>query len=364
VTRTALVVLALSITGCPHRTHRAATRDAATPVAPAVDASAGVGVVLPPAPAVPLPPAGLPALPASAALDAVTPDRLALGELLFWDGRLATDGKTACATCHDPAHGYSGAIDKTAAGELELRRTPALANLAWAREYGWDGRFTSLDELMTAHVKGQLGQSLDAGMAALAQLPVYRAHVARVGGTPGEAALHALEAFALTRYDGDSPWDRLEPAARAPKPGAAVDPVVAGYVVFTGKGQCAVCHMPPLYTDFGYHAIDARAGGDPGRGKVDPKQRGAFRTPALRGAGARPAFLHDGAAKTLDQALDAHLSAAPDLPGSGRARGSDPGGADPAVQKLALTADERAHVLAFVGALTAARPPATKPVLP
>ena len=141
----------------------------------------------------------------------VTPDQVALGELLFWDGRLASNGTTSCASCHDPAKSFSGGIDKTAGGEPNLRRTPSLANLAWASEFGWDGRFTSLDDLMHAHVKGQLGQqSLDVPMSRLAALPIYAAHIARVGGTPGEAALRSLEAYALTRYDGDSPWDRME----------------------------------------------------------------------------------------------------------------------------------------------------------
>jgi cytochrome c peroxidase len=353
VNRSALVGVTIALAGCPHRADHKTPRKDAGAVVVANDDAAPTAVVLPPAPPVPQQPAGLPALPSSAGLDAVTPDQLALGELLFWDGRLATDGKTACATCHDPAHGYSGsvAIDKTAAGEPNRRHAPTLVNLAWAREYGWDGRFTSLGELMAAHVKGQLGQDLDTAMTKLAAMPVYAAHLARVGGTPGDAALHALEAFALTRYDGDSPWDRLEPSARTPKPGSS-DPIVAGYLVFTGKGQCAVCHTPPLYTDFGYHVVDARPPVDDGRGKVDPNQRGAMRTPTLRGAEARSAFFHDGRFATLDQAIDAHLPAN---------FGSD---ADPTLRRIALTVDERAHVLAFVRALTADRPPSTKPVLP
>jgi cytochrome c peroxidase len=342
VNRTALVGVTIALAGCPHRADHKTPRRDASAVATAGDAAASTPVVLPPAPPVPREAPGLPALPSSAALDAITPDQLALGELLFWDGRLATDGKTACATCHDPAHGYAGsvAIDKTAAGEPNRRHTPALVNLAWAREYGWDGRFTSLGELMAAHVKGQLGQDLDTAMTKLSEIPTYAAHLARVGGTPGDAALHALEAFVLTRYDGDSPWDRLEPSARTPKPTGTADPVIAGYLVFTGKGQCALCHTPPLYTDFEYHVVDPQSP-DEGRGKVDPNQRGAMRTPTLRGAAARSAFFHDGRLATLEQAIDAHPPT-----------------------KIPLTADERAHLLAFVRALTADRPPLPKPVLP
>jgi cytochrome c peroxidase len=32
-----------------------------------------------------------------------SPEKLALGQRLFFDGRLSADGTVACATCHDPA---------------------------------------------------------------------------------------------------------------------------------------------------------------------------------------------------------------------------------------------------------------------
>ena len=35
--------------------------------------------------------------------NATTPEKVALGQKLFFDGRLSADGTVACATCHDPA---------------------------------------------------------------------------------------------------------------------------------------------------------------------------------------------------------------------------------------------------------------------
>ena len=34
-------------------------------------------------------------------------DKVALGEKLFFDGRLSADGTVACATCHDPQKGFT-----------------------------------------------------------------------------------------------------------------------------------------------------------------------------------------------------------------------------------------------------------------
>ena len=40
-----------------------------------------------------------------------TPERVALGRLLFWDPILSGQQDVACATCHHPAFGYSDGLD-------------------------------------------------------------------------------------------------------------------------------------------------------------------------------------------------------------------------------------------------------------
>ena len=36
-----------------------------------------------------------------------TPEKIALGQKLFFDGRLSADGSVACSTCHDPARAFT-----------------------------------------------------------------------------------------------------------------------------------------------------------------------------------------------------------------------------------------------------------------
>jgi hypothetical protein len=36
-----------------------------------------------------------------------TPEKIALGEKLFFDGRLSADGTVACSSCHDPARAFT-----------------------------------------------------------------------------------------------------------------------------------------------------------------------------------------------------------------------------------------------------------------
>lgn len=360
-----LLVLVALLAGCPKSGDKkpadpAPKRDAGSAHTLAAVDDAGPGdVQLPPAPPVPRPPAGLPPLPDRLEITEITPELVALGELLFHDPRLSSTGKISCSTCHDPATGYAGGMQANADGKQNLRRTPTLVNLPWAGQLGWDGRYAAPDNLLVTHVRGQLGSDLTEVLAKLASLPLYRAHFVRVSH-PDERdkplafdrGLTALGAYVLTRYSGDAPWDRIEATARVPRPGVTPDPIVAGYLLFAGKAQCAQCHVPPLYTDQGFHKVAPNPSGDPGRGLVDKARTGMFRTPTLRGATARPSFFHAGTAKTLEEAVDHYITTA-------RTQG-----VDPIIAKIALSPSERDQLLVFLRALSASTPAPAKPALP
>jgi cytochrome c peroxidase len=293
---------------------------------------------LPPAAPVPTVPGGLPSIVPPAM---VTSNAIALGQALFAEPRLAGDGKTSCATCHDPTHGFGGSgRQSTDGGQPNLRRAPALVNLAWKHEFAWDGRYTALSEQLAPHIKGQLGRELADSVPALDADPILHAHFARCGGATADIAFAALEAYVLTRYAGDAPWDRVE---RTPDASAELK---AGYALFASKAQCATCHTPPLYTDLGYHRLGLITVHDEGRGRIDKGQAGAFATPTLRGAADRVAFFHDGSATSLDAAIDWHLA-------GGTAQGADRSIVD--LKPVTLTPAERAELGAFVRALTAER---------
>jgi cytochrome c peroxidase len=339
----AIALAALALAGCPK--HDKGHSEATTKHdAPAVVESHDAASLpeLPEAPPPPELPLGLPA-------QNVTPlvaNYIALGQLLFADPLLAADGKTTCATCHDPSHGFSGAgHQNTAAGQPNLRRGQPLVNLAMATAFGWDGRAPSLAEFLPTHFKGQLGDSIEDAAARLPSVPVYRAHLARATApmnsipTPDAVALGSLEMYVLSLYSGGSPWDVADHA------GSVSPELREGHELFIGKAQCGGCHPPPLYTDNGFHRLGLIASHDEGRGRVDPQQTGAFATPTLRGAAARTSFFHDASATSLDAAIDWHLA-------GGTGQGADPSIVDPLIHKVTLSAAERAKLGAFVRALT------------
>ncbi len=307
-------------------------------------------VVLPPAPPVPPPPLGLPETP-SPPDNPTTPEKVVLGELLFFDPRLSRDGTASCASCHDPDQGWADGRPKatTLAGRINLRHTPTLWNVGYAREYFWDGRVGRLETMITANWQGQLDADPGKVAAALARHPVYAAHFERAfGGTPTpERIAQALAAFVRTIRSGDSAWDRYEATSN---PANLPAEAVAGSVLFHGRAQCGNCHPPPLYADHDYHSLDIGAGRDEGRARVtgDPADEGAFRTPTVRGAAAHPPYFHDGSAASLEAAIDAilaHGTGAPPVP-------------------IQLTAPERLQLVAFVRSLTPGVRPYPRPKLP
>jgi hypothetical protein len=104
-------------------------------------------------------------------------------------------------------------------------------------------------------------------------------------------------------------------AIPAPKPPAgSYDQAAAtrGKVVFEGKGKCATCHVPPLYTEPGnnLHA-SSEIGVDSFQADRSPTHM--YRTAPLAGLWSRQSrgFYHDGRFKTLDEVIqhyDQHLN--------------------------------------------------------
>jgi cytochrome c peroxidase len=109
--------------------------------------------------------------------------------------------------------------------------------------------------------------------------------------------------YQRTVVANDSPFDRWVRGDAE----AMTAQQVRGFNVFRdpGKGNCAVCHRPPNFTDNGFHNIGLPSFGkknpDLGRhGQVPVEMtRGAFKTPSLRNVAQTAPYFHDGSAKTL-----------------------------------------------------------------
>ncbi len=329
-------------------------RDEAAQGAAPIDRDAG----LPPPAALPKPAMGLPPME-DPEYNPTTPAKVALGRLLFFDSRLSRSRKLSCASCHKPEHGYSEAVSRgtTDRGRKNARHTPTLWNAGYAGRWSWDGAMELLEAQILSHWRGQLGASPDAVAKRLTVIPGYIAHFSRAFDSQpsSETAAEALAAFVRTLTIGDSPWDRYEAGDRL----AVSDEAVAGFEVFRNIAQCAQCHAPPLYSDHRFHALSiASEKADLGRMRItqEPIDRGAFRTPHLRGLVHTAPYLHDGSAASLEDVVQRKLA-------SGIMTGNL--AVDSRLASLRLDRKERAQLVAFLRSLSSpTAPPSKRPRLP
>ena len=102
-----------------------------------------------------------------------TPEKIALGRKLFFDGRLSPDGSVACATCHDPARAFTDGrpVSIGIHGRAGQRNAPTVLNALSNNAQFWDGRVTTLEEQAALPIVNpvEMGQpTLDAAVDKIA----------------------------------------------------------------------------------------------------------------------------------------------------------------------------------------------------
>ncbi|NUO49390.1 MAG: hypothetical protein HOV80_11095 [Polyangiaceae bacterium] len=262
-----------------------------------------------------------------------TPEKLALGNLLFYDPVLSGDDATACATCHSEIWGMSDGLPVSVGilGEgptgpgrdgpnKTTRNAQTLWNVAFREELFWDGRKPSLEEqaLEPLRAERELGLDPELAVAKLAAIPEYASLFA--SAFPDDAQpvssqniARALSVFQRTLVSDMALYDQYVAGDEE-----ALLPNVRDGMFLFAEGGCARCHVPPLFDSQRYEArlpvVDA------GRETVtgDPNDRGAFLIPTLRNSRDSEPFFHDGSVMTLREAVrvEADISAAR---GEGRA---------------------------------------------
>ena len=282
-----------------------------------------------------------------------------LGRRLFHEGALSRDGTVTCASCHpaltafaDPRR-FSVGID----GQTGARHGMPLFNLAWKREFFWDGRAPSLraQALIPIQDPVEMDETLENVVAKLERGGYgdeFAAAFESGGITPERIGL-ALEGFLLTLTSHDSKFDR---AMRGETKLTAQEE--RGFTLFMTErdprlgilgADCFHCHGGALFTDHQFRNNGlAIAESDLGRYRVTGAalDRGTFATPSLRNIALTAPYMHDGRFGTLEEVLD-HYSE-----GVQRTDTLDPNLAKHPNGGLHLTADDKSDVIAFLKTLS------------
>lgn len=251
-------------------------------------------------------PLGLPPVPVPAD-NPMTPEKVELGKLLYFDKRVSSDGTVSCATCHDPAKGWTDNLAtsagiKDAEGHPQIggRNAPTVINAAYATSQFWDGRAKDLEEQAVGPVGNpiEMGSSMSAVVEAFSEIPGYQERFQKVFGTgvTEKGFAQAIAAFERTVLSGNSAFDREELNEAQTK----------GHDLF--MEHCDTCHLTPLFTNHRFY--NAGVGMDkekPDLGRFDVTEKdsdkGKFRVPTLRDIANTGPYFHDGSGATLEDAV-------------------------------------------------------------
>jgi cytochrome c peroxidase len=197
----------------------------------------------------PLAALGPPPVPAD---NPMTPEKVELGKLLFFDTRLSGDASVSCATCHEPKQGwgFSNDISRGYPGTLHWRNSQTLINSAYYGKLFWVGAAKSLEGQGPAAAKGAVAGNGESDMmeVRLGFIPEYRERFREVFGDHWPKlsnAWKAIAAFERTLVQTDTPFDRYMNGEE----GALTDQQKRGLELFQNKANCIECHNGALLSD-------------------------------------------------------------------------------------------------------------------
>ena len=237
----------------------------------------------------------------------LTPAKIALGRMLFFEKRLSRAGDVSCNTCHDlRKYGVDGTSVSTGhAGQRGSRNAPTVYNSAAHFVQFWDGRAATIEEQAKGPILNPVEMAMPSAAAAvkaIAEVAGYRRPFA--DAFPGENdpvtfdnIAKAIGAFERT-LQTSSRWDSRQLTAEE----------FEGHHLFMHSG-CASCHFGPYFGATSFQKLgkekawpDAK---DPGRFAVtkDEKDRMVFKVPSLRNVEKTAPYFHDGSVARLEDAV-------------------------------------------------------------
>lgn len=208
-----------------------------------------------------------------------------LGRYLFFDTNLSTPAGQSCATCHGPGVGYTGpdeainiagaVYEGAVAGRFGNRKPPASAyagdspllyydsaKAKWVGGMFWDGRATGarLGDPLAEQALGPFLNPLEQNNSYAQDVidkvmaSSYKDLFQQVCSCSNTAECYDCIGRAIAAYERSTEVSQFSSKYDYWLKGKArlTGQEQFGWALFNGKAKCAVCHVPPLFTDFTY----------------------------------------------------------------------------------------------------------------
>lgn len=298
-----------------------------------------------------------------------------LGRMLFFDPILSENKQRSCASCHQPAKGFTDSFTKSLATDFKGtvdRNAPTLFNAAYADRFFYDLRADHLEDQIDHVIADhrEFGTSYLDIFNKLNQSEEYVELFQKAFPEVQEAPVNkytlssALAAYVISLKSFNAPFDqyvRGETETLDPK-------VKEGFNIFMGKAACGTCHFAPLFNGTVpplYHESESEVLGvpattdtlnpilDPDLGRFHgvlkehaPFFKHSFKTTTIRNIALTTPYMHNGVYQTLEEVIEFYNR------GGGIGLGLDVPNQTLPPDPLNLTDQEKQNLVAFLESLT------------
>ncbi len=236
--------------------------------------------------------------------------KIELGRILFYDPILSKDSSISCASCHSPYNAFAHTDHDLSHGirdQIGTRNAPALFNLAWQKEFMWDGAINHLDVQALAPISHpkEMGEEISSVVRKLNDSKEYRRlfYLAyRDSMVTGEHLLKALSQFQLTLVSAQSKYDEVKQGRSS-----FSNQEKNGYQLF--QKHCNSCHREPLFSSYEFAnnglPVDTNLL-DFGKWQVSKQSQDSFlfKIPSLRNLSYSLPYMHDGRFRRLTEVIN------------------------------------------------------------
>ncbi len=268
----------------------------------------------------------LPATPPIPADNPISAAKIELGKQLFFDPRLSVDGTISCNSCHNVMSGGTDnrAVSVGVGGQKGGRSAPTVWNAAFLSSQFWDGRAATLEDQAKGPILAHVEMGMPSADTAVKRIKSINGYVqsfkAVFGGDDPvtyDNIAKAIATYERTLVTPNSPFDRYQRGDKNAMSATAI----RGMKTVSDLG-CTSCHsgvnfagpdlpmgqaflqkfpvFPGSEYDKKYKLMD-----DLGRYTVTKKDsdKNIWRVPTWRNVVLTAPYFHNGAVKTLDEAI-------------------------------------------------------------